>query len=301
MILLIVFAAMNPLRLFPDSTEVTIRNGITDASITSVFYLAAGSATLADAGLGNPVPPGEEAVLTFPCRYINRVIVETDARGNYRRVGFAPSPAGDTLSISRADREFGGVFDVVLGSRPFPVRSALPVPITGVHILDDGLPTGSVIGTNPLMTDETLFLWMDCDSIAITAVDVEGNHSRPVPLANPGGGDTLFTIGVADFLDDPGERAAGALRVISALNGETVTAIEVHPVTGGPLFVDLSAAPLRLWRGVSIPFPGEVGYVVGIDGSGRTFSVDESDPATGAFIIDWWHLDFDFDFPERRR
>lgn len=300
MFLICLAAALNPLGLFPDSTNLVVHNAISDASITSVHYLAAGTAVLIDAGLTGPVPPGSSFQFRVPCRYINRVIIGTDVRGNYRRVGVAPSPSGDTLSISRADKEFGGFFDVILGSRPFVIKSTLPVPITALYILDDSLHTGSLIGSNPLMTDETLFLWMDSDSIAITAMDVEGNLSERIPLARSER-DSLFTIGIASFLGDTGQQTPGSIWIINALNGEVIKEIEMYPLTGEPFFIDLSATPLQLWQGVSVPFSGDLEYIVGIDGCNRTFSVDSTDPSTGAFIIDWWHLDFDFDFPERRR
>ena len=298
--ILILGNTVNPFLLFPDSTDIIIRNCITDASLTSVHYFVAGKAVLYDAGLTGPVPPGSSFRFRVPCRYINRVIIGTDLRGNYRRVGVAPSPSGDTLSISRADKEFGGFFDVILGSRPFVIKSVLPVPITALYILDDSLHTGSLIGSNPLMTDETLFLWMDRDSITIAAMDVEGNLSESIPLARSER-DSLFTIGIASFLGDTGQQTPGSIWIINALNGEVIKEIEIYPLTGEPFFIDLSASPLQLWQGVSVPFSGDLEYIVGIDGCNRTFSVDSTDPSTGAFIIDWWHLDFDFDFPERRR
>jgi len=300
MILLVFMAVLNPLGLFPDSTDIVIHNQIDDAAITSVHYLVAGSAMLINGGLRNPVPPGSNAVLRVPCRYITRLIIGTDLRGNYRRVEVAPSPTGDTLSISRADKEFGGFFDVVLGSRSFAIRSTLPVPISSIFIQNDSLITESIIGPNPLMTDEMLFLWLDRDSIIITAMDVEGNLSENISMIRSER-DSLFTIGINAFLGDTGQKAPGTIWIVNALNGEVIREIEVYPRIEEPFFLDLSATPLHLWQSVTIPFTGEVDYIVGIDSRNRTFSMESPDPATGAFIIDWWHLDFDFNFPERRR
>lgn len=298
MILLIVLTAMNPFDLFPDSTDVTIRNGITDASITSVYYLAAGSSTLTDAGLQSPIPPGETAVLSFPCRYINRVILTTDTKGNYRRVAYSPAPYSDTLSISRADREFGGFFDVILGTRAFGIRSGVPVPITSIFITNDSTRTESIIGPNPLMTDEMLFLWLDDDSVTIAAVDIEGNVSEDINLTEFER-DSIQTIDVDVFLGETGP-SQGNIWIINALNGESIAGLEIYPVFGEPVFLDLSSTPLELWQGVTVPFTGEIDFIVGIDSQERTYSVNSPDSSTGAFIIDWWHLDFDFDFPERR-
>lgn len=296
MILLIVLAAMNPFDLFPDSTDVTIRNGITDASITSVYYLAAGSSTLTDAGLQSPIPPGETAVLSFPCRYINRVILTTDTKGNYRRVAYSPAPYSDTLSISRADKEFGEIFDVILGTRPFIIKSEVPVPLTSIFIRNDSTHTGSIIGSNPLMTDELLFLWLDRDSVTIAVMDSEGNTSEDIPLLES---DSVHTIDINVFLDDP-EPDPNRLLIINALNGESIVEIEVYPDSGDPFLMDLSATPLWLWQSVSVPVAsGRVEYIVAIDSNRRTYSINAPDTCIGAFVVDWWHLDFGFDFPER--
>jgi len=161
MILLALLATLNPLSLFPDSTDIVVKNEITDANITCVHYLLAGGNLLTDTRLENPIPPGNSATFRVPFRYINRIIMGTDTKGNYRRIGFAPAPAVDTLSISRADKEFGGLFDVVHGERPFIITSSVPVPITSIFLRNDSTLTESLIGPNPLMTDETLFLWLN--------------------------------------------------------------------------------------------------------------------------------------------
>lgn len=296
--ILILGNTVNPFLLFPDSTDVIIRNEITDASITSVFYFAAGSSTLTDAGLQIPIPPGDSEILTFPCRYINRVIFKTDSKGNYRRVAYSPAPYSDTLSISRADKEFGDFFDVILGTRPFVVRSTVPVPLASIFIRNDNSNTESIIGLNPLMTDEMVFLWVDDDTMTIAAVDIEGNISEDITLARDDR-DSINIIGVNAFLGET-EPVHGNIWIINALNGESIAGLEIYPVFGEPVFLDLSSTPLQLWQGVTVPFTGEIDFIVGIDSHNRTYSITSPDSSTGAFIIDWWHLDFDFDFPERR-
>lgn len=300
MILLAILATLNPLNLFPDSTDIVVRNEITDASITRVHYLLAGGNLLTDTGLENPIPPGNSVTFRVSFRYMNRIILGTDTKGNYRRIAFAPSPTVDTLSISRADKEFGGLFDVVHGERPFIITSSVPVPITSIFLRNDSTLTESLIGPNPLMTDETLFLWLNRDSITIAAVDVEGNLSSDIVLVRTET-NRVFSIDITAFVGDDLGNEQGMLEIVSALNGEQIIELEVYPLTGEPFFFDLSATPLKLWQRVNVPFAGTVEYIVGIDGNGRTYSIDSPDPATGAYIINWWHLDFDFDFPDRRR
>lgn len=291
---------MNPLELFPDSVDVIVQNNITDASIISMHYLVAGTLTMVNRELERPISSGEHLMIRLPYRFYSRMVFGTDLKGNYRIAEAALLPFSDTVAVSRAQMEFGGFFDVVLGSQPFVIKSTLPVPITTILILNDSLNTESIIGSNPMMTGEVLFLWLDRDSVIISAIDLEGNPSSEVHMIRTGN-DSLFTIGIADFLTDTGQLSPGDIRVINALNGAEIKEIEVYPVTGEPFFLDLSQDPLQLWQTATIQVQEEVDYIVGIDCLGRTFSIDDPEPSLDAFIIDWWHLDFDFEFPNRRR
>lgn len=300
MLLLALLVNLNPLSLFPDSVDVLIRNDITEASIISVHYFIRGSGRMAEAELSESIPPGGEATVTLPYRYMNRLVFRTTHKGSYRRTALALNPMGDTLSISRADKEFGDFFDVIMGERPFLVRNSTPVPITAVNLHAQGLPTPSIIGPNPLMTGERLFLWLDRDSIAMTAVDIEGNLSDTLRLIY-GDADITHAIPVIAFLREETHPPPGANWLINGINGERIIGVEIYPVNDEPFYVDLSQAPLGLWDWATIPYSGPIDYMVCVDEQDREYTVDERHEETGAYIADWWHLDFDFSFPERRR
>lgn len=300
LILLLLGSWANPLSLFPDSADVAVKNDLNCASIISIHYVVAGSSTLQGERFSDRIEPGETALLRLPCRFLHRLIFQTDTNVNYRKVNVSVTPGGDTVLVSRADREFGGFFDVILGSRPYPIINTAPVPLASVFIRNDSTCTGSILGANPLLTDETVFLWYDRDTVVIAAMDLEGNMTSDVTLIR-GESDSLFSIGIGAFLEDRIQREPGSVMVVNALNGEQIKELEVYPAFGEPFFMDLSPAPLKLWQGVIVPCTGEVEYIIGTDFSGRTYSVDQPDSACGAFIIDWWHLDFDFDFPDGRR
>ena len=290
---------INPLFLFPDSVDLVIRNELQSTSITSIHYLVAGSGRMRDAGLRGSIPPGESASLTLPFRFMDRIVFLTDSKGNYRNMSIALSPMVDTIAVSRADREFGGLFDVIMGDRPYIIHNRTPVPITGIILHGDGLPVESLIGPNPLMTDETLFLWLDTDSLAFTAIDIEGNRTMPFEIRRVGIA-AVASIRISAFLAGSA-KPDGALWVINGINGESITGIEVYPLYDEPFFLDLGEAALSLWQSAAVQYAEEVEHIVCVDTMGRTYSIGKPDQHTEAFVADWWHLDFDFGFPERRR
>ncbi len=300
MLPILLLSALNPLALFPDSVDVVVRNSIDDASILSVHCIVNGSSTLTRLWQEAPVRPGECETFRVPFRYLGRIIFVTDTMGNYRKVAVAPAPAGDTLTVSREDREFGGFFDVVMGSRPHVIRNTSPVPLAGVFLHADSGSAVNLLGTNPLMTDETIFLWLDRDSIVISAVDTEGNPSDTMTFVRSDA-DSVRVIGTLSFMGGVERPAPGNIWVINGINGGLLSGIEVYPLDGEPFFMDLTDTPLELWQSAVIPFSGEIEYLICTDTEGRSFSINAADAPTGAFVADWWHLDFDYSFPERRR
>lgn len=291
---------LNPLLLFPDSVEVTVINRIDGATIESMHLVLPESMEIEKAFLERPVPDGDSARVTLPYRYFSRIVIGTDRMGNYRKALLAFNPQGDTLSFSRADREFGGFFDVILGTELYLVRNITTVPITAVYLRADTLAERNILGSNPLLTNESIFLWIDADSAWIRAVDCEGNSSPETPIHGfrENGPNAIRT---SDFVDDAGPVQNGEIRVISGLNGGEITGIEVYPVEDEPFYLNLEQEPLTLWDQLTIQCPGEVEYLICYDSENRSFSMDESDPESGSFIVDWWHLDFDFSFPDGRR
>lgn len=294
---LMLLLSLQPLDLFPDKVNVCITNSIPDAAITSIHYLAAGERSITECRLEENIAPGSSESIELPFRCMTRIVFGTDRNLNYRVIELSLSPSEDTIVVSRSDREFGGFFDVIMGSRVFAIQNRTPVPIRALHL--DSLNGQRITGTNPLMTDEYLFLWHDSDSLRLFAVDIVGNPSRPVEMIRSETVNT-FPVGIEAFRAETGGPPPGALMVINGLNGESIAGIEVYPWDEEPFFLDLSDAPLRLWQSAVIPFAGRLDYLVCIDGSNRVFLVDSRDESTGAYVVDWWHLEFDFSFHERR-
>lgn len=298
--MLLLFSVLNPLELFPDSVDVAIRNGIEETSILSIHYIVNGTTTMNLLRQHEPILPAGFEMIRIPYRYLGRIVFGTSTGENYRKVAVALNPSGDTLCVSREDREFGGFFDVIMGSSPHIIRNTSPVPLMAVFLHGDSLPEGSVLGSNPLMTDETLFLWLDRDSVAVSALDIEGNPSDTLLLIRSGI-DSVFSIGTLAFMTNVQRPSPGTIWVINGINGERISGIEVYPLLDEPFFFDLAARPLGLWQSAAIPFAGEIEFIVCIDTEERSYSINSLDEVTGAYIADWWHLDFDYSFPGRRR
>jgi len=299
MIALSLYILFNPLEFIPDSVDVTIMNEIEDASITSIHYLIKETDTMADLGLETCINPFEAETVRMPYRYMSRIVFGTDYGNNYRITNVTPGLSSDTLFVSRANKEFGGLFDVIMGSRPFYIVNATPMPITDIILIGEEFSGESIIGSNPMLSDETICLWLDADSISFTAVDIEGNHSDTIEVFSAKR-DTVITISLEAFLlesDFPGN----SVTVLNCINGEEIAEIEIYPIHEEPLYIDLRNSPLALWQSISVPCSDQIDYVVVIDCEGRTYSISTYEYSIEAFVADWWSLDFDFSFPDRRR
>lgn len=293
---LVFSAVLNPFRLFPDSTEMIVVNNIPSLNIVSVHYLPVGSDTICRAFLPGPISPGCSTSVIVPFRYMNRIVFGTDAGINHRKaLGYTPDYPVDVITVSRADREFGSFFDVIIGSRPHVITNGTPVPISVLCLIEDNGGLTGLLGRNLLMTEESMVLWMDADSISLIAQDVEGFLTDTVKVFRTG--DTSVTIiGIEHFLGRNLPDTHVNVGVVNCVNGESMKEILIFPQVGPPQVFDLSSTPLGLWQIVTIPYAGIVDFVVGTDLSGRTYSVESPDEHTGLYVIDWWHLDFDFSF-----
>lgn len=288
-----------PFNELPDSTDLLIRNDLETASIVNINLLLPNSMHLIPVALSSPVPPGTERIVTVPFSYISRIIFATDSSINYRSTDFAPVGLSATVTVSRASREFGGLFDVVMGTEAYVIINETSVPIAEVFLLDNGLSDQSIISSNPLLPNEIIFLWLDRDTVSLQAVDTEGNASDTIRAVRSDE-NNVFGITTFDFLSIPADAVTGSIYVINCINGEFIEEIEVYPLYQEPFLVDLSEEPLSLWKSVEIPSSGGIEFIVCIDSRGRTFSVNDPDLSTGAYIVDWWNLDFNFNFPDRR-
>lgn len=295
--LILMVSVFSPFAGLFGSVEVTVQNNLLNSSITQIHYLLSGSSEIINAGLDSPIPPGGFSEIALPRRYLARLVFGTEEGVNYRKAHCRLGADGDTLTVSRADMEFGGYFDVIMGSRVFVIQNRTPVPIRALYL--DSLCGPGIMGANPLMTDEVLFLWHDSDSLRLIAVDIEGNPSKPIMMIRSEDVNS-FAVGIEAFLEGAVTPHPGAITVINGVNGESIVGIEVYPLDEEPFFFDLSDTPLGLWQSAVIPFTGRLDYLVCIDESNRAFIVDSRDESTGAYVVDWWHLEFDFSFRERR-
>lgn len=298
---LVFAAALNPIELFPDSTELVVVNNTTSLCIVSVHYLPVGSDTICKATLSGPVSPGCSTSVRIPFRYMNRIVFGTDAGINHRKaLGYAPDYPFDVITVSRADREFGSFFDVITGSRPYVITNGTPIPIPVLCLLGENDSLTNLLSSNPLMTDESLVLWMDADRINLIAQDVEGFLTDTIEVIRTENS-SVTLISIEHFIGMNMAYTHDSIGIVNCVNGERIKRIQIFPHVGPPQTLDLSATPLGLWQIVSIPYEGTLDYVVGTDLSGRTYSVESPDENTGLYVFDWWHLDFDFGFSGRRR
>lgn len=289
----------NPLDYIKDTADIVIHNRIEHTSIVSIHYLITGSRTMMNVGLERPVAPTELVTISLPYRHMRRLVFQTDQGDNYRVVSLTPGIPGDTIEVSRENREFGGFFDVILGERLFVLRNETPVNLASIFLHGDSLRF-DLLGHNPLMHDETVFLWLNEDSITLTAVDIMGNESLPFHLTETSR-DTLNTIRIAHFLGNAQPPPPGNVWIINCIHGEQLVEIEVYPEVGEPYYFDLRDTPLDLWQSAVIPLAVPINHIVCFDGEGRTYSIGAKDRDTGAYIAEWWNLDFDFSFPDRRQ
>lgn len=292
---LILLFSLNPLGLFPDSVSVCVTNSISNASITSIHYLVAGERRIYACRLDGDLAPGHSRTIVLPFRYMTRIVFGTDRNENYRETNLSLNPSSDTVVVSRSDREFGGFFDVIIGSKPYRIDNTTPVPMTGVFMQNGDSLSENLLSANPLLSDESLFLWLNSDTVLVSFQDIESNMSKQYQYVR-NDMDSIFTLGVAGFFDEDFLNSTG-LRIANCINGEVIVGIDVVSVSGESTFWDLSDSPLELWQGVAIPFHGEMSYIVCIDSSGREFTIDTIDEESGVFIADWMSVDFDFSFP----
>lgn len=297
MIALLIIVAFNPFVMFQDSVDVTVCNGIELQSIHSISYLISQSGVMESIDLELNIPPGGSITFRMPARFLDRMVFEADSGNNFRMISFMPGLSRDTLLVTRAHKEFGGFFDVILGTRPYAIRNATPVPITNIILEGEDFPETGVLGNNPLLSDEVLFLWTDRDTISFSALDIQGNLSHSIEMIRSGD-DSLYSISTEVFLGGIPQIPPGSIWIVNGINGTRINSIEIYPVFGDPLFLDLSASPLDLWEHVTVPNIGNVEFIVCIDSCKRTFSAYQFGEVVGAYIVDWWSLDLNFNFPE---
>ncbi len=286
----------------PDSVDVPIENLLDGNSITGVYYLIPGSNILHTAYLEYPLLPGETVSVSVPFVYMRKLIFEAENGSIYRLTGYPASTNADTISITLARKEFGGVFERIYGDHPVAIGNSTDVQITAVFLSDNSLSGINLLRRNVLLPDEVLRIWLDSGtSVQVTAFDADGNISTPL-ASSTSYPDSIYQITPPMFFSSGDEIGysdshAGS-RVVNSITLGKIVLIEAFSSDGFLLDgLDCSSSPLNTWDRVYIRHNIPIDFVVLTDENGRTFSADAVDSLTGAFILSDFNLDFGFDFP----
>ncbi|HOO45392.1 MAG TPA: hypothetical protein PLM29_04120 [Deltaproteobacteria bacterium] len=296
MLTLALYLLLHPVMLLGNTVELTIVNVTPADTIASVHSILPGEQSLVHYLLDTPIPPGSTGKVDIPSATYDRLIFCTESGTNYREVLLPVGRHMDTVTVSRADREYGEFFDVVLGSRPFVLMNSSPVPLSGVYLLKPDITPRNMLGKNPLLTDEFIVIWLDADSAMARAEDIEGHFSREVSLISSSGSPATYTLGPMDFLPE-GTLDQQGVTVLNCINGAAIIEVEIYPFIGEPFIVDAKADPLELWEWMHLSIEDGAEFVVCYDEQGRSFTVPWPEDSSGVFIASWWNLDFDFNFP----
>lgn len=289
---------------YPESTSVTVINLIEEQTITSVHLLLPNSDEIAAVQLDSPISSGETTELSFPWGYINRIVFSTERGDVYYQTGFVASSCPDTLKVSLAAKEFGGVFDRIYGTHPIIVRNRTGVNIASVLARGESLPQGDILGRNPIMPGESLRLWVEStEPCSLVFIDLDGFPSDTlIATANP---DTIYQLtnemfyhnGTHHSTADPGH----TFTVANCMSSETLVSVEALDEGGySILFFDLTQTPLETWDRLTTQTDYPPALVISTDSMGREYSLTGPNPETRTYEFDLLSLDFDFSFPERR-
>lgn len=288
---------------YADSVNVPIENHLQDRSIVAINYTIPGSFFLHTANMENNLLPGSSNTVRMPFGYINKLIFEADDGAVYSQSDYPASVNADTIRISLARKEFGGLFERVYGIYPLAIQNSTDVKIFSVLLQGDSLPTVNILRNNILLPGEILRVWLDSGkTVQISTLDYEGNISSLVTATAPAT-DSLFRI-TPDLFFSNGEEfgydesLAGSW-MVNCVTLSRIAEVEVFSPEGYFLDgLDCSSSPLGTWDRVFLRHDTPVGYIVCTDESNRTYSADAADSLTGSFIIGDLNLDFGFGFPE---
>ena len=119
----------------PESTAVVVSNLLDHESIQSLYLVLPNAGELVSIEFSNSIQPGESSSIRFPWGYINRVILNTYMGNVYFQSDFYASSNPDTLNISRASKEFGGIFDRIQGTLPVYLLNSTSINIASVQLV----------------------------------------------------------------------------------------------------------------------------------------------------------------------
>jgi len=288
----------------PESTTVVVANLLEEVAITSVHLLLPNAEEMISIPFNDPLQPGETAQLSFPWGYINRVVFNTDFGDVYFQSGFAALSNPDTLTVTLARKEFGGVFDRIYGTMPIALRNSTSVNIASVRVVGDSTLQGNILGSNPLMPGEFLRLWVEStESYKIVFQDEDANYSEELTaFANP---DTVYSVNNQLFYRNGTEHLTQgtgySFTVSNCISSQEILGVETFDELGYSLvYIDLADNPLETWDRIVLHTDFPPSFVSCIDCYGRTYSLDEPNSFTGSYDFDQLSLDFNFSFPEGR-
>ncbi|PIE53076.1 hypothetical protein CSA37_02970 [Candidatus Fermentibacteria bacterium] len=289
----------NPLELIPAQTELFVVNN-TGRIISSCYCLVSGCDSLSKVFDGE-LTPDSSAQFTIPCRHMSRIIFHTTDGTNYRVEDFSPSTRlTDTLSISLAEKEFGGFLDIIGGSNRFTLVNSTPLPVTGLFL--EGAEEENLLGPNPLMTSETACFWADQDTLVVKAQDISGRWSNSITLVknNISNYHEETKVYIESFAELPSDNEKSHRYLLSCLYDQNVYFVEIHPISGIPVLIDLTSSPLGTWEMIDISSYPEPSFIVCEDQNGRSYSINTMYKDYSVYIVDCFSLDFDFSFPSGR-
>jgi len=285
-----------------EEANVVVLNQLEDQSITSIDLLLPNRTELVPIHIPSPIPPGESIDIVFPWGFINRVIFNTDNGNVYYQMGFPASSDPDTIRISMAKHEFGGIFDRVSGTRQIAVQNNSSLSIASIHVTGEGMPAGDILGSNPLMPGELLRLWVQgTEPYKLVFYDEDGFYSDTlVATANP---DTVHRVTNDMFFHGGNvystDYTGYDITVANCISTEGLVLVEAYDEEGYQiLFFELADTSLRTWDRLSTQVDYPIGFIICTDSKGREYHLNRPDPLSGIYIIDLHSLDFDFSFPE---
>lgn len=283
------------------STTVCISNLLSE-DIVSMHYILPASTTLNSVSLSSSTGPDSVFNTELPYVYINRIYWETASGSVYFLSGYAPRISADTIEVSLAKKEFGGIFNRIYGSTPLSIANSTDVPVISIELNGNYCPTGNLMRSNILLPSEFLCVWTDSgETVEITAVDSKGNISIPF-TASTATPDSIYRITPEMFFNNGKEigysdSQAGSW-VVNSITLSKIVLIEAFSSDGYLLDgLDCSSSPLNTWDRVYIHHNAPIDFIVLTDENGRTFSANTADSLTGAFTPGDLNLDFGFDFP----
>lgn len=287
----------------PDSVNVIIESQLQDRSIVDIYYIIPGSYFIHTANMEQDLLPGGSTTVRMPYGYINKLIFEADDGEVYSKSGFPASVNADTVRISLAKKEFGGLFERVYGIYPLAIENSTDLNILSVLLHGDSLPTVNILRNNVLLPGEVLRVWLDsAETVQISTLDYENNVSSLI-TATTSAPDSLFRLTPDLFFSNGKEfgydESFEGSWVVDCITLSRIVKVEAFSPDGYFLDgLDCSSAPLDTWDRVFLRHSSPVGYVVCTDESNRTFSANAIDSLTGSYILSDLNLDFGFGFPE---